>query len=81
MLKTVQIQYFAILREQRGESAETMETAAPTAQDLYHELQKKYNFTLTSQLIRVAINNEFKSWDTILNPGDHIVFIPPVAGG
>jgi len=78
---TIQIQYFAVLREQRGESAEKIETAAATARELYTELKSQYRFTLSTELVRVAINQEFKDWDTKIKSGDHVVFIPPVAGG
>lgn len=80
-MNTVQIQYFALLREQRGENAESLATSAATARELYTELKAKHRFTLSPDLVRVAINNEFKDWDTALKSGDHIVFIPPVAGG
>ena len=78
---TIKVQYFAILREQRGESAESLATSAGTALELYTELKDRYRFTLSPDVVRVAINHEFKDWKTALKPGDHIVFIPPVAGG
>lgn len=31
--------------------------------------------------IRVAVNQEYSSSDTLLHQGDEIAFIPPVAGG
>jgi len=31
--------------------------------------------------IRVAVNQEYSSSDTLLQQGDEIAFIPPVAGG
>ena len=80
-MKKIHIQYFAILREQRGLSSETVETRSNSAQELYGELQNKFRFTLPLKLVRVSINNEFKSLDTLLQDNDNIVFIPPVAGG
>jgi molybdopterin converting factor small subunit len=32
-------------------------------------------------MLRVAINEEFADWTRPLEDGDHVVFIPPVAGG
>ena len=81
MPQTIHIQYFALLREQRGASAEQLSTSATTARELYSQLQTKHRFTLSPDLVRVSINNEFKDWNTALKSGDHIVFIPPVAGG
>lgn len=81
MNKTIHVQYFAILREQRKASDETLTTTAQTAQELYSQLQVQYHFSLSIALVRVAINNEFKDWSTRIKSDDHIVFIPPVAGG
>ncbi|MCF3651727.1 MoaD/ThiS family protein [Synoicihabitans lomoniglobus] len=80
-MKTYQIRYFAILREQRGLAHETRPSAAPDAQALYQELQDEYGFTLPVDRLRAAINGEFAAWPAPLADGDEIVFIPPVAGG
>lgn len=80
-MKSVIVQYFAILRERSGRSEETIETKADTAADLYGELENRYSFGLPAGAIKVAINDDFADWDTLLNNGDRIVFIPPVAGG
>ena len=77
----ISIQYFAILREQRGVTREQLTTAASTPESLYQELRAKYNFTLPRYRVRAAVNGEFVTWDTRLQEGDDIVFIPPVAGG
>ena len=81
MPKTIHVQYFAVLREQRGVNAEDVETSAHTAIQLYIELQKKYSLRLPSSIIKVAINEEFSSWNAEINSGDRVVFLPPVAGG
>jgi molybdopterin converting factor subunit 1 len=81
MTLPVRLEYFALLREQRGVGAETLQTGAATAADLYRELASTYGFTLGVERVRVAINNEFASWDRPLAANDTVVFIPPVAGG
>ena len=81
MTKTVHIQYFAILRDQRGLSSEQYETSAPTAKMLFAELHNKYDFSLSADRLQLAINDNFTSWDSEINNNDKIVFIPPVAGG
>ncbi len=58
-----------------------MATAARTPRELYAELGARYPFTLAPEMLRVAINNEFRDWSTPLAEGDAVVFIPPVAGG
>ncbi len=79
--KTIHVEYYAILREQRGCHKETLLTQAVTLKQLYEELQKRFGFNLSSHLLRVAVNNEFKNWSTAININDKVVFIPPVAGG
>ena len=77
----VHIQYFAILREQRGLAEETRETDAGDAAALYSELAEAYAFTLPVDRLRAAVNGEFVAWPGPIKAGDKIVFIPPVAGG
>ena len=75
------IQYFALMREQAGRSAETLETAATTPADLFAELKARYGFTLSREQLKVSVNSEFADWSRRLASGDTVVFIPPVAGG
>ncbi len=81
MQKQIRVQYYALLREERGTSAESITTAATTARELYAELQTRYGFSLGLERLAVAVNDEFKTWDCLLNTEDEVVFIPPVAGG
>ncbi len=77
----VTVQYFALLREQRGLTQEILETAAPTPAALYEELRARHAFTLPADRVRAAINGEFAAATATLGTGDTVVFIPPVAGG
>ncbi len=77
----VTVQYFAILREQRGLTREQLTTAAPTPAALYEELRARHAFTLPGDRVRAAVNGEFVASSASLKAGDQIVFIPPVAGG
>ncbi len=79
-MKTLNIEYFAILREQAGIKAESVSSKANTTADLFAELSKKHGFSSVDNF-KVAVNDEFSSWDAALSDGDHVVFIPPVAGG
>ncbi|MFA6244221.1 MAG: MoaD/ThiS family protein [Candidatus Hydrogenedentales bacterium] len=79
--KRIRVRYFAILREQRGETEEELETDAATASDLYLKLADDYGFTLGLDRVRVVVNDEFREWNTSLADGDTVVFVPPVAGG
>lgn len=78
---TLHVQYFAILREQRGLNAEQLATSAATPQALYEELRARHHFTLPADRVRAAVNDEFVPSDAPLRDGDRVVFIPPVAGG
>ena len=80
-MKEIRICYYALLREERGLSEETVATSALNASELYKELKIKHNFKLSTDLLRIAINNEFSHWEKELRNGDQVIFIPPVAGG
>lgn len=77
----VNVQYFAILREQRGLTAESVATNAPTVSGLYEELRSRHGFTLPGNRVRAAVNDAFVPESQVLREGDRVVFIPPVAGG
>ncbi|HEY3781496.1 MAG TPA: MoaD/ThiS family protein [Fimbriimonadaceae bacterium] len=80
-MKSLRIQYFAALREQRGLREETLETNASTAKELYDELAHHYKLTLPANLVKASINLQLKDLSTPIMDGDEVVFIPPVAGG
>ena len=81
MKKKIHVEYYAILRDQRGIDKESVETDAKTAKEFYGELKRKHHFTLGIERLQLAINDEFCDWTTSLKSGDQIIFIPPVAGG
>ena len=78
---TLQIQYFALLREQAGRSTETVSSQARDARELYRELRARHGLLLEPEQLRVAVNEEFADWSQPLRDGDNVVFLPPVAGG
>ena len=78
---SVTVQYFAILREQRGLAEELLATTAATPTALYEELRGRHKFTLPADCVRAAVNDEFVAATAGLHDGDRVVFIPPVAGG
>ena len=79
-MKTIHIEYFAVLREHTGMSGEAVATEAGTVDALYAELDQRHAFPAMGQL-KVAVNDEFGDWQSTLADGDRVVFIPPVAGG
>lgn len=80
-MKTITIEYYAILREMTGKSQEQFATEVNTVLELYQEVKLKYEFILEFSELRAAINDAFVAWQANLNNGDIVVFIPPISGG
>jgi molybdopterin converting factor small subunit len=80
-MKTVNLHYFAVLREHAGKSGESRETDAQTFRELYDELRDLYEFPLDASRVRVAIGETYGDMDQELVDGISVTFIPPVAGG
>lgn len=78
---TINVKYFASLREESGISNESIDENYQNPLELFEELSKKYNFSLTHEQVKVSVNGAYQNWDFNLNDQDLVVFIPPVAGG
>lgn len=77
----VTVKYFALLKDVAKKSTEQVSTSSTTVKELYSELNSKYNFPISSDSIRFALNDEYVKAETTLCDGDTIVFISPIAGG
>lgn len=77
----IKVNYYAMFREAAGCSGEEVEADSTDAVALFEALKSKYDFPLCRSHVRLAVNDAFVDWETPLNEGDSIVFIPPVAGG
>ena len=73
--------YFASLADRAGCSGETIDSIAPDPAALYDEVAARHGFVLARARVRVAINGRFADWRQSLEPGDEVVFLPPVSGG
>jgi molybdopterin synthase sulfur carrier subunit len=80
-MKSVNVRYFALLREKAKKESEIVEGHFTTYADLYAELSARYGFDLPGHMIQLAINDEFSSLQSEVASGTSVVFIPPVAGG
>ena len=82
---TITIEYFALFRSLAKKSEETVDFDSLNAEDaipaLYDTLRARYGFPLERASVHVAVNDAYASWDRKLEPGDRLVFIPPVSGG
>ena len=77
----IHLEYFASLREAASKETEVRDTAASTLRDLYREVRAEYAFSFDEANLRVAVNDEFVSWEQALRSGDRVVFLPPMSGG
>ena len=80
-MKRVTLHYFALLRERAGCSEETVHSAAATLADLYDELRTRHDFPMGRAHLRAAVGDAYAPFDTPLEAGMHVTFIPPIAGG
>jgi molybdopterin converting factor small subunit len=48
---------------------------------LYEGLNSRYRFGFEQHALRVAVNDRFTVWQTAVQEGDTVAFIPPVSGG
>lgn len=79
-----QILYFATLQTEADKTQENfsiIENSAQTCADVYQTLKKRYQFSLSTEQLRVAKNHSFCEWHDEISAGDTIAFIPPVSGG
>ena len=77
----INIQYFAAIREAVGKSSEQYTTEVQSLEELYKELKATYDLPYCISQIRFSLNEEFADKQCAFNEGDHVVLIPPVAGG
>ena len=82
--KTIQIRYFASVREALG-SGETLSTGAATLQELRDELIARggaHGEALArDKLVRLALDQAMADESAALHDGAEVAFFPPVTGG
>ncbi len=82
----IRVRLFAALREAGGwnDRLVTPATAPGTPLALWHQLElepRSQQPDAPPSGIRVAINQQFASWDAPLAAGDELAFLPPISGG
>jgi molybdopterin converting factor small subunit len=80
-MKTITVEYFAILKDHCKKSEEVCITDAYDAKGLYLELNEHYAFPVEKENLKVSVNDSFVSWDHEIQDGDKLVLMTPVSGG
>ena len=82
---TIDVLYFAWLRERIGLSGETVETQAANVADLVQELsrrEERYAAAFADlSAVRVAVDQELTDFDAALAGAREVAFFPPMTGG
>ena len=83
--KTIQVRYFASIREAIGQGSEAVETSATTLGALRDELIARGGAYATSlargKAVRMALNQTLSDESAALAEGAEVAFFPPVTGG
>jgi molybdopterin converting factor subunit 1 len=80
---SVQVRYFAAIREATGRDIETLQLPAGTTVAQIQSLLAERYPALSSLLPRcaVAVNRSYSVGEAMLTDGDELAFIPPLGGG
>jgi molybdopterin synthase sulfur carrier subunit len=82
---TLELRYFAWLRERVGEASERVETEAATVAELVEELKaadSRYALAFADlRAVRVAVDQELADLGAPLAGVREVAFFPPMTGG
>jgi molybdopterin synthase sulfur carrier subunit len=81
MTRSYQVQWFGLLAERRGLAGEVLDGTANNPLELYEQIDAGHPLGMSPAVIRVAVNDEFVSWDHPLGDNDRVAFLPPMSGG
>lgn len=73
--------YLGLLAERRGLAEEKIDTSASDPAAVYAEQDAQHGLGLAITDLRVAVNDEFVSFQHPLNANDTLAFLPPMSGG
>jgi len=79
-MKTVEVRYFALYREQAGCPAERLDVAFDTVGGLFDSVCARHGLSAAANA-KMALNDEIADRDATLCDGDIVLIFPPVAGG
>ena len=81
------IKYFSWIKEHIGKSEEQIDlpnniTNVNQLINYLNEIDEKYNIIFEKkELIKIAVNKTYSSFDDKISNSDEIAFFPPVTGG
>ena len=81
------VKYFSWIKEHIGKSEEQIDlpnniTNVNQLISYLNEIDEKYNIIFEKkELIKIAVNKTYSSFDTNISNSDEIAFFPPVTGG
>ena len=81
------IKYFSWIKEHIGKSEEQIDLPSNITNvnqliNYLNEIDQKYNIIFKKkELIKIAVNKTYSSFDTNISNSDEIAFFPPVTGG
>jgi molybdopterin synthase sulfur carrier subunit len=79
----INILFFARLKDQIGQAGLQLgdDVAGKTVAELQQDLIAQGMSALQDDSIRIALNQNFCSVDSVISVGDEVAFMPPVTGG
>ena len=81
------VKYFSWIKEHIGKSEEQIDLPSNITNvnqliNYLNEIDKKYNLIFEKkELIKIAVNKTYSSFDDKISNSDEIAFFPPVTGG
>ena len=77
-MSSIQVRYFASLRERMGKGEEQVQAAGiATVADVWRRVSRE---PMPANTL-MAINQEYAVVDALVRAGDEVAFFPPVTGG
>lgn len=81
MSRLIEVQFYGALRETFGTAVAQVQSEALDCAALWSNLCSAHGVEVGTSHVRVAVDDEFASWDSPLHGAHVVAFMPPFAGG